>query len=119
MIEIGIVAVDNAHQEIPLRRVTRLQPSDGWIDVHHLYDFSGDYGYPHGEQGWRWTEEEYDEDEGEYFFPTPWAASAFTTDQEWAYVFYFEDWTMGVARVPDIVPALRALGYDVDRRGDG
>lgn len=117
MIEIELAPTSSAHDR-PVRRVCRLQPSDDWIDVHHIYDFNGTYGYPQGDVGWRWGEEEYDEEEGEYFFPTPWAASAYSSDQDWAYVFYFDDCTMGAVRVSDVVPALRALGYDVDRRGD-
>lgn len=115
MIQIELIEISNADHEWPLSSLHRLQPPDGWVEVHHLYDYDGSYGL--GEEGWNWGEEEYDEDEGEYFSPLNWSANA-VVDDGWSYLFTFRDGSQGVSRVSDVNAALRALGYEVDRRGD-
>lgn len=117
MIQISVVAIGGAHRNHPVEAVWRLTPSDHWREVHHLYDRDGDYGADPGE--WLWAEEVEDEDDWDgYFTPTQWSCICEPPPNGWSYLFEFSDGTTGVSRIEDVEPALRALGYEVDRRGD-
>lgn len=124
MIEIPVVETTTTHER-GIRQLHRLTDRREMFEVNHLYDYDGTFGRV--EEGWLWAEEQYDEDEDEDWLPRQWSA-AFEPPSPpefyegghsgWSYLFEFSDLTDGVCRVMDIDRALRALGYEVDRRGD-